>query len=498
MRPRSSRVTRRASWLLPVVLAMEALSGGVALADEPERTMALVEIRATEQANPLTADYLQDVLVGLQKEVHGDVLLVSMAKSAEKLRMDRDQVPSSVQGQGRLDLEAARKLGAKYLDDADAPSAIRALQAAEAKYRAAVAAQGADERLRQDYLDVLAQLATAHVIANDTDAATEVFRTVVTAYGAKANVTDDNYRPDVVELFRKVAKEVSTRPKGQLEVTSEPPGAHMLINGIDRGVTPATVSDLAQGVYTVRLQVGSANSLLHRVKVSGEKKAMLSIHVEFERHVLLDEGRVGLGYPDLDAAQRRVLLDSVELGKELGVASVAAVGVLDGMLYAWLVDVAHARVDRSCNLKIPSVGASPRAVARVLNTLLGERKGAEGESDGSAKPAAAWYTSVPGWACGVAALAAFGLGAAYAANFDAGEVTVNSQDAKDKMQTGRVIGGLSLGAGALLAGAAGYFFWQQAQTPPESKQEGASSGWNALPPPQLGFAPTTFANFSGR
>ncbi len=488
MLARPFRVTNRHSWILSALLATMVLVSRPAVADEVERTMALVEVRTGEEPNPLTNDYLQAVLAGLQQEAHGDVMVVPMKKSAEKLRRDRDQVPSALTDERRAALEAARKQGIRFLDDADAPNAIKALQSAEAKYRAAIASPGAEDKLRKDYLDVLAQLATAHVIARDKDAASEVFRTVVTAFGAKANVTDDNYRPDVVELFHKVAKEASTQPKGQVEVSSEPPGAHVLINGIDRGVTPAIIADLAPGVYAIRLQAGAASSMLHRVKVAGGKKATLALSVEYERHLLLDDDRVGLGYADLDGAQRRVLADSVALGKELGVASVAAVGVLDGTLYAWLVDVAQARIERTSSMKVPGIGTSPRAVAKVLNTLLGERKGTDGAEPGEAeKPA--WYKSVPGIVCGVGALAALGVGAAFAPNFTVSEV--HTQAEKDSAQTGRVVGVVSLSAGAVLAGAAAFFFWRQAQAP--APAAGPSAAFDRLPPPQLGFAPVVFA-----
>ncbi len=489
---RTVHITQQTAWILSVLLTAVALPPQNALAEEVERTMALVEVRTGEDANPLTTDYLQEVLVGLQKEAHGDVMLVPMQKSAEKLRRERDQVPSALTEDRRAALDTARKQGIKFLDDADAPNAIKALQAAEAKYRAAIAAPGAEDRLRKDYLDVLAQLATAHVIAKDKDSASEVFRTVVTAFGGKANVTDDNYRPDVVELFRKVAKEASSQPKGQVEVTSDPPGAHILINGIDRGVTPATIADLAPGVYAIRMQAGAASSMLHRVKVVGGKKASLAVSVEYERHLLLDEARVGLGYADLDGAQKRVLADSVALGRELGVASIAAVGVLDGTLYAWLIDVAQARIERSSNLKVPGIGTSPRAVAKVLNTLLGERKTADGPEPGETeKPGSAWYKSVPGIACGVGALAALGVGAAFAPNFTVTEVY--SPEERDKAERGRVIAGVSLGTGALLAGASAFFFWRAAQTPAANGAHAQSAPWDALPPPQLGFAATVFA-----
>ena len=501
MPARPSRLTLHPAWLMLMTVAVAGattLPARAVHAEDVERTMALVEVRTGEEANPLTADYLQEVLVGLQKEAHADVLVVPMQKSAEKLRRDRDQVPSALTQERRSALEAARKLGVKYLDDADAPDAIKALQAAEAKYRAAIAIPGAEEKLRKEYLDVLAQLATAHVIAKDKDAAIEVFRTVVTAFGAKANVTDDNYRPDVVELYRRTAKEASAQPKGQAEVTSDPPGAHVLVNGIDRGATPVTIADLAPGLYAIRLQAGPASSMLHRVKVTGGNKAKLFVNVEYERHLLLEEMRVGLAYVDLDGAQRRVLTDSVALGKELGVTSVAVVGVLDGTLYAWLVDVAQSRIERSTNLKVPGIGTSPRSVAKVLGTLLGERAAAAGttEPGGADANTPRWYTSVTGIVLGVSAISVLAVGASYAPNWTVTEV--HTQQEKDHAQSGRVIADVAFVGGAVLAGAAAYFFWRQSH-PTASEPTGTlSDGWQALPPPQLGAAPTVFASTPAR
>lgn len=470
------------------LLMLSTLCLGVlpAHAEEIERTMALVEVRAGEDPNTLTNDYLLEIATGVQKEAVADVMLVPMAKSAEKLRRDRDQIPGGLSVEQRKNLESLRKQGIGYLDNADAQNAIKLLQQAEAKYRAAIASPGADDKLRKDYLDVLAQLATAHVVAHDKDAASEVFRTVVTAFGPKANVTDDFYRPDVVELFRKVAKEATAQPKGGMEVTSDPPGAHVLLNGIDRGVTPATIGDLAPGVYAVRLLAGAASSMLHRVKVTGGAKAKLNVAVEYERHLILDENHVGLAYADLDTAQKRVLADSVALGKELGVLTIAAVGVLDGTLYAWLIDVGQGRIERSSSVKVPGIGTSPRAVAKVLGTLLGEhRKDEVAAGEGAEKPkSGGWYTSVPGIVCGVAALAALGVGFAYMPNDFVTEAP--DQAAKDKAQTGRVISGVGLGAGAALAGVAAFFFWREANSAPPAAAA-------SLPPPQFGLASTYFA-----
>ena len=99
---------------------------------------------------------------------------------------------------------------------------------------------------------------------------------------------------------------------------------------------------------------------------------------------------------------------------------------------------------------------------------------------------------MPGITLGAAALVALGVGAAYASNFTVTEV--HSADEKSKAETGRVIAGVSLGAGVLLAGASAFFFWRQSQAPAATtSQHGDAPTWQAMPPPQLGFAPVVFA-----
>ena len=87
--------------------------------------------------------------------------------------------------------------------------------------------------------------------------------------------------------------------------------------------------------------------------------------------------------------------------------------------------------------------------------------------------------------CGVGALAALGVGAAYAPNFTVTEVHTEAD--KSRAETGRVIAGASLGAGAVLAGLAGFFFWR------EGRATSATVSQLPLPPPQLGHAPVAFA-----
>lgn len=474
----------------PWALAALAADGDV------ERTLAIVELRSGDEADPLTSKYLGEIATAFRDEAPGDVILVDGKTTADKVRKDRVQVPTALTDERRLGLTEARKKGVDLLDNADFPGAIKALGSAEAKYRAALAAPGADAKLRDEYLDVLAQLATAYVAAGDKNAASEVFRIVITTFGFKAKVTDDNYRPDVVELFKAEVKKIEKMPKGSVEVSSNPSGARIILGGNDRGATPSTVADLIPGVYGLRLQSGSATSMLRNVKVDGGAAAKVSIDIGFEAHLVLEDDRIGLKYADLKTAEGNVERDATAVGRDLDVNLVCAVGVLEGKLVSFLVDVATGKLVRSANdVKVPKVGISKRAVNKVMVTILGakaDKNVAEvpGPSAGN-KP---WYGSTPGWVAAGGAVAMLGMGIGLSSYLNLDNVTAyycadpsqtctgaytaankaeyagQVEDFKSSAQTKATLSGVGLGLGVALAGVAGYLFYNESTKPADSAQ----------------------------
>ncbi|MSP90989.1 MAG: PEGA domain-containing protein [Myxococcales bacterium] len=478
---------------LHVLLLLAALQAAVAApavaADgDVERTIAVLELRTGADASSQTTDYLREVVAAFKDKKPGDFILVPMDKLAGKLGRSRDQVPGAVTEDRKKQLAEAKKKGISYLDNADAANAIKALSAAERAYGSALAAPGADETLRKDYLDVLAQLATAYVVAKDNDAAVEVFRIVITTFGLKAPVTDDFYRPDVVEKFQRVVKETNTLQKGSLDVSSTPLGARIILSGGDRGATPGQVADLIAGTYALRLQHGSSTSLLHRVKINGGQNTKINIDVPFESHLVLDGPSVGLTYADLDAAKLRLENDAVVLGRDLEVNLVVLLGVIDQKLVTYVVDVSQGKVERSFQVKVPQVGVSPRAITRAIETILGK--------EGAAAPAPApatdpWYTYTPGVAAGGAGAVALIVGLVFSPAIFA--IEAKNEAEKASLESNRTIAGATLAIGAILGGVAGYLFWNRSNVATAAEQAGSPAPVG-LPPAAFGFAPVHFGS----
>ena len=70
----------------------------------------------------------------------------------------------------------------------------------------------------------------------------------------------------------------SPRTVGRLQVNSEPPGAHVLVDNVPRGVTPLTLDDVTLGTHTVVLQSGTG-SVKRSVTVKSDEPATLSENI---------------------------------------------------------------------------------------------------------------------------------------------------------------------------------------------------------------------------
>lgn len=440
---------------------------------EIERTIAFIELRQGADPNSLTDDYLKEVQRTFQAENKGDFIFVPTSQILSKLGKTRDQLPRKLTPERRTMLSEARKKGIEYLDRADAANAIEALGAAASKYRSALAAPGADDKLRAAYLDILANLATAHILAKQDDKAADVFRLVVTTFGLKANITDDMYRPDVVEVFKKVVAEVKRLDKGKIEATSTPSGAKIIVNGAGRGETPGTVDDLIPGIYSVHMEKDNVTSMLHRVRVQGGKTTRVTFDLALESHLVLEDGAAGLSYKDLDETQGRVSVDGLAIGKTLGVNLVVAIGVIERKLVTYVIDTAKGEVVGSGKTNVPQVGLSKRAVTNVMETIKGKA------GTGPTEP---WYTYKPGLYVAGGGLVALTIGLIYMPALLSGKTFYQcpdetqlcanpsplfkqkAEDAAASYNGDRVLAITGLALGVVLGGVSAWMFYKHSQS----------------------------------
>jgi hypothetical protein len=450
-----------------------------------EQTVSLVEIRPERNPSALTTDYMKAVKSRFASDNPGDYILVPGLRAAEKLAERRVQVPPAITPERRRELEAAVKEGVLALDRVETQEAMKRLKATSKDLRAALAAPGSDEALADLYLHCLVKLAEAHLVAGEKSAARDALREVTTAFGLSAPVTDEKYRPDLVAIFTDLVTAERAEARGNLRIQSTPSGARAYVSGVERGKTPATVTDMLPGSYTVRVTDGRVSSMLHRVRIAAAKTTTLDIDMDTESHMVLGKADIGFVYGSVETATERVARDARKVGSEVGVNLVVAVGVVGEQLICFVVDVAAGKVLRKTTVPVPGVGVSQRGMAEVMTTIFPPK--AKPGSKAKAEPREQWYHSTAGWALGGAGVVGLGVGAAFAPSWFVAKVT--SEDEKEKTQRGRVIATASLLVGTALVAAAGYVFYKKRKATART----ARVLGPALPPETFGHARTTFS-----
>ncbi|HAN30316.1 MAG TPA: hypothetical protein DCQ06_01840, partial [Myxococcales bacterium] len=473
-----------------------------------------VELRDGPDASSLTLDYIKAVREAFNTRNSGDFILVDDATVLKKVGGKRQQVPGSLTAERITALEDFKKKGEMYLYQAppDLPKAVKALSTAESKYRAAVAAPGADDKVRKSYLNVLINLATAHFMAKDKDSSQEVFRHIVTTFGKDANV--DDFRPDILEKYKEVLAEMSQMPKGSIDVVSTPSQARVILNNVERGETPSQIGDLVPGEYSLRLKLNATTTLLHHVRVDGGKTTKVNIDLPFESHLIIGDNHVGLSYKDLSEVKKRFVADAVVAARPMaGVNYVVGIGVFENKLLTYVIDVNKNSIIRTSMNKVPQVGLSKRAVNRSVRAIMGTAGGGGG---------GAWHTSIPGWVTSGAGLVSLSVGLAFVGYLDQNSVTVYhcidpkencavsektdpankpvinkaQLDYEDEIGRNSTISAIGIGLGVALLGAGGYFFYRQAtNTSVASLPFGpkAHDPYSVMPPQQFGHARSVFS-----
>ena len=127
---------------------------------------------------------------------------------------------------------------------------------------------------------------TATVLCNGAELGTTPFHTffnepktyriIIRAPGFQEqtlNLNLANGRPRVIDCSL-------LTESGTVEVSSEPSGAQISINGIERGVTPATLSKLREGKHILRLKLGGYKPVTHTFSISAGDTVPLLLRME--------------------------------------------------------------------------------------------------------------------------------------------------------------------------------------------------------------------------
>jgi hypothetical protein len=188
-------------------------------------------------------------------------------KDSSKLLADyAGEIPSEL-------ISTARKLlaeGTQAMLELDTPAAIKKLgQAAESLEQVLPFIQ------KNELAEAMMSLAVAHLAAGDRKAAKAALLRLLT-WRASATYDTEKYPPKYLEVFEEAKKEIKKRPRGMIEIKSEPDGAQAYVNGKYVGVTPTTAEGLVVGDHYVTLKKEGYQKVLLRVRVNPKKQETVS------------------------------------------------------------------------------------------------------------------------------------------------------------------------------------------------------------------------------
>ena len=87
----------------------------------------------------------------------------------------------------------------------------------------------------------------------------------------------DEFSEDAKASFQKHKKKLLKKKRGTLSITSDPPGAVVRVDGLEKGKTPLKVKDLVRGDHYVQVSHDEAGLGAQRVRVKGGKTKDVTI-----------------------------------------------------------------------------------------------------------------------------------------------------------------------------------------------------------------------------
>jgi hypothetical protein len=204
--------------------------------------------------------------------------------------------------------DADAKVGAARakIEELDLAEATKLLKAALASYEKLIYRLAGRPKPVEPLVEAHKLLAAARFIDGDQEGAREALRRARVldpelAYDAKL------FPPKMRRVFTEVKLLQDELGKGAVAVTSDPPGAEVLVNGVSAGIAPLKVPGLASGLnYVTLLQPGFLPTTSSVEVVGGEeKKVDLALgRFDDDPAPVLDRTRASLGEMTVSSSMR--------------------------------------------------------------------------------------------------------------------------------------------------------------------------------------------------
>jgi hypothetical protein len=232
----------------------------------------------------------------------------SLAKDAKVAYAPLEAVLLDVVADDKALADADAKVGAARakIDELDLAEATKLLKVAIAAYEKLLHRLAARPKPTEPLVEAYKLLTAARFIDGDQEGAREALRRARVldpelAYDAKL------FPPKMRRIFTEVKLLQDELGKGAVAVTSDPPGAEVLVNGVSAGIAPLKLPGLASGLnYITLVQPGYLPTTTSVEVVGGEEKKVEQALGRFDDDPApgLERTRSGLGELTVSSAMR--------------------------------------------------------------------------------------------------------------------------------------------------------------------------------------------------
>ncbi len=401
----ANRVGLALTLVAPVVGTATTTLG--AAPDEPEPTIVVFELHYADRGFDKTSEYARRVE---EQITHASGLAVLGRADAEK--RVRAQIPQSATVSIAAQADDVRK-AVKEAEDiffgGDTKTALDRLKGANEKLRKILDGLSLADSIRKEYVSAQMLLMLIYHRSKQDDKAREVATDLVKRVGEDPSISDDNYHPEAVTIYRDTFASLAAKRVGKIAVDSTPSGAEIYINGTrQEQTTPATIEGLFPGQVLVQIRKDGRASLVKDVVIDEGTTMRLSVDLAFESALAFDGARFGLVFRDAADRARNLPRFAAKLGAIVTADRVAFVGLGERagktQLEAYLARAPAEELVRGTAIATRADVISKNRVDQLAAFL------AYGDAPETAyKP---WYTNTLGWVLTGAGLVGVGVGAA--------------------------------------------------------------------------------------
>lgn len=270
-----------------------------------------------------------------------------------------------------------------------------------------------DSKLHALFLQNNMLLARAYLDADESGRLRGHLESTMRAFGTQV-LNESEAHPQIVQVWKKLKKNLASERTAQLVVTSKPAGAEVFINGRRQAQpTPLKLTGLFPGEVLVQVRKGQMLSVPRRATLKKEGATALSVDLERERALRVNAKQFGLTFGSRAEFQARGAETAAWLGALLDIDKVLLVELRKEadrvVLAGTMVDVATRRVDVR-----HEVAARSNLVVRSNVQALGW-----GLLEPSLQGRQPWYRNTWAWISLGAGVTGLIVGAVYRSDYEA-------------------------------------------------------------------------------